>query len=210
MSQHFKRLLSMDNLLLSWTQSFLMINILVLVMVAPSNLPIQVAARSPGLGVFFPQAFVFLLVIYTANLGQIQGSPEQPWRYHYGRNFMLYASQLAIRLSGLMLPSAALALVYLWLLAQLWGWFGLWLSVHGFSEINQFKIKYATLIVYMAATLFVPPLSPFLTLQALLDPNAALPWSYLVIAFGVMLAAQATLGWASARGLGRLESSEFS
>jgi hypothetical protein len=210
-------MLSVDALMLSWTQSFLFINILVIIVVVPPTLTLVHVASAPGLGAFFPQAFAFLLVIYAANFGQVQGNPEQPWRYHYRQNFFLYATHLGVRLTGLLLLSLPLwvvyyhlfhlqlstliAFVYLWLLAQLWGWFGLWLSLMGFSEINQFKIKYIILLVYLASTLFVPPLSPFLTVQAMLDSNAATPWWFMAIAFVTTGAGLVAFAWLNMRRL---------
>lgn len=182
-----KRLILFEPLFFSWSQSFLFLTGVVLVIVLPASLPIRIAATSPGIASFFPLLFMLLFAIYAMNFGQSQGDPEQVWHKQFGARFGPHAVQLALRLSVLLLltipfwlifyrvfylrPTAALALLYLWMQGQMWGWFGLWLSIMRFSEINQFKIKYLVLILFFSLTMFVAPLSPFLTLQLLLDPN---------------------------------------
>ena len=189
--ENLKRLFAIDALFFSWSQSFLILNGVVLVVVVPASLSIGNAAATPGLAAFFPQAFTLLLAVYAVNFGQTQADPARAWRKRLGTGLRPHATQLAVRLSMLLfltLPlwvlfslvfflrwPALIALPYLWLQAQLWGGFGLWLNMKGFSEINQFKIKYFVLFAYFGLTLFLPPLNPLITMQLLLNVGGALP-----------------------------------
>lgn len=216
-----KRLILFEPLFFSWSQSFLFLTGIVLVIVLPANLPIRIAAISPGIASFFPLLFVLLFAIYAMNFGQSQGDPERVWHKRFGARFGVHVAQLALRLSMLLLltlpfwlifyhvfylrPTATLALLYLWLQGQMWGWFGLWLSVMRFSEINQFKIKYLVLILFFSLTMFVAPLSPFLTLQLLLDPNGLFSGTHLWLSSLSVAATLAALGWGIGKRCKKLE-----
>lgn len=204
-------LFALDALFFSWSQSFLVLNSVLLVVVVPASLVIRAAITTPGLAAFFPHAFTILLTVYAINFGQTQADPDRPWCRRLGRNWLAHAVQLAVRLSlllALTLPLwaifhrlfhlsgwAILALVYLWLQAQLWGWFGLWLQFRALSEINQFKVKYLSLMGFFAATFFLPPLNPLISMELLLAPEKVLTsLPQIVLSFGGVLGLLALLG----------------
>lgn len=213
--EHLKQLMAVDALFFSWSQSFLILNGVVLVVVLPASLSISAAVNTPGLAAFFPQAFTLLLAVYAVNFGQTQADPDRTWRKRLGTALWPHAAQLAVRLSMLLcvtLPlwviffsvfflrwPSLLVLPYLWLQAQLWGWFGLWLNMKGFSEINQFKLKYVILFAYFGLTLFVPPLSPLITMQMLLNVDGV--WTpHTAVAFASTAGLTALVGvWLNAR-----------
>ncbi len=179
--------LIVDKVFLTWSQSFLFLSAVVLMVVLPDNTIISRASVAPGMAFFFPYLSVVLIAIYAINFGQTQADPARPWRYHFEKKLWPHATQLGIRLSlllALSLPlwlvfydmfhlhwTSGVALVYLWLQAQMWGWFGLWLNLSKLSEINQFKVKYLVLIAFFILTLTVPMLSPFVILEQLLSPQ---------------------------------------
>jgi len=103
-------------------------------------------------------------------------------------------------------PTSLLALAYLWGYGLTWAGFGLWMALMNFTEIFQFKLKYALMILYLGTTLFVAhPLSPFLTLQVLLNPDGLSPANgpFLAGSFawvvGALALVAAGLGWSARR-----------
>jgi len=216
------RTLLFEPLFLSWSQSFLLLNGVLLLVVLPASLPIRLAAHTASIASFFPHVYLVLFALYAVNFGQTQASSKRIWRQQLGLDFVAHVRQLGLRLSAMLLLSVPfwivfyqafylrwtviLALVHLWLQAQLWGWFGLWLGLTGFSEINQFKLKYVALVAYFSLTFFVPPLSPFLTLQLLLDPNVQGDSSVEVgLALVAVFVLFGVLGWGMKRRMRTLE-----
>ncbi|HEY5596182.1 MAG TPA: hypothetical protein VIL47_02870 [Candidatus Bipolaricaulota bacterium] len=212
-----KRLVAVDSLFFSWSQSFLFLSGLVLVAVLPGSLPIRAAATTPSMAAFFPYFTSVLLCIYATNFGQVHGDPQRLWRLQYSKRLGPYLISLVLRVSlllALTLPlwvvffelfhlrwTAWLSLVYLWLQAQVWGGFGLWLSLTPYADITQFKIKYVLLIAYFGLTLFTPPFNPFFTLQVLLDPNSEIGASAVHLLLGLTgaLGCMALTGFAAVR-----------
>lgn len=197
-----KRLLVVDSVFFSWSQGFLFLLGLVLVAVLPGSLPIRLAATTPSMAAFFPYFYAVLLCIYAMNLGQVHGDSQRPWRLQHSQRLKPYLLSLLLRTSLLMAltvplwvvfielfqlrATAWLALGYLWLQAQAWAGFGLWLRLTQLADITQFKIKYVVLIAYFGLTLFVPPLNPFFTLQVLLDPNNGIGASTVHLLLGLL------------------------
>lgn len=217
--------LIVDKVFLTWSQSFLFLSAIILVVVLPESTEISRASSAPGMASFFPYLSVVLIAIYAINFGQTQADPGRPWRYHFGMKLWPHAFQLSIRLSLLLLLSlplwlifydlfhlpwsSAIALLYLWLQAQMWGWFGLWLNLSGMAEINQFKIKYLILLGFFILTLTVPMLSPFVILEQLLSPQMfAGAWYHFLVGIGFTLLWIIVLGWMILRRARKKEASQ--
>jgi len=181
----------MERLTWSWQVSFLAFIALALLFVMPGARPVGAQAGA-GAAFLFPGVFALLFTIYAANFGQLQGDPHRAAREAHGRRLLPHAAQLTARLSLLLAlslplwvvfhfayhlrPTSLLALAYLWGYGLTWAGFGLWMALMNFTEIFQFKLKYALMILYLGTTLFVAhPLSPFLTLQVLLNPDGLSP-----------------------------------
>jgi len=216
MNAVFRSKLIIDRVFLTWSQSFLFLSAIVLMVILPDNTIIARASTAPGKAFFFPYLSVVLIAVYGINFGQTQADPARPWRYHFGKKLWPHAVQLSLRLSLLLLLSlplwiifydlfhlqwtSSVALVYLWLQAQMWGWFGLWLNLSKISEINQFKIKYLILIAFFILTLTVPMLSPFVILEQLLSPQMfTMAWLHFAAGMGFTLFWIALLGFLIAK-----------
>jgi len=165
-------------------------------MALPSSARID-ALMEPRLSMLpiFVTAATVLFTIYSLNFGpahaKLQQSPQEIQRSLLGHVGFLMVLSLPYwtvfgGISGLPFARIAGALVYLTLYGSCWAVIGLAIGLRWPSEITQFNVKYALLIVSVIATFFaLRPLNPFLALSLLLGEGSLREqWEFLLLAYG--------------------------
>jgi hypothetical protein len=167
-----------------------------LLMALPSSARID-ALSEPRLSMLpiFVTAATVLFTVYSLNFGpahaKLRRSPQEIHTSllgHVGFLMLLSLPYWTVfeGLSGLSLARIVGALVYLTLYGSCWAVIGLAIGLRWPSEITQFNVKYALLIVSVITTFFaLRPLNPFLVLSLLLGEGSLREqWGFLMVAYG--------------------------
>ncbi|MCL6641699.1 MAG: hypothetical protein K6T71_00025 [Candidatus Bipolaricaulota bacterium] len=167
-----------------------------LLMALPSSARID-ALSEPRLSMvpIFVTAAIALFTIYSLNFGpahaKLRRSPQEIHTSLLGHvGFLMVLSlpywTVFVGISGLPLARIAVALFYLVLYGSCWALIGLAIGLRWPSEITQFNIKYALLIVSVIGTFFaLRPLNPFLVLSLWFGEGSLKEqWGFLLLAYG--------------------------
>ena len=167
-----------------------------LLMALPSSARID-ALSEPRLSMapIFVTAATVLFTVYSLNFGpahaKLRRSPQEihtSLLEHVGFLMLLSLPYWTVfeGLSGLSLARIAGALFYLVLYGSCWALIGLAIGLRWPSEITQFNVKYALLIVSVIGTFFaLRPLNPFLVLSLWFGEGSLKEqWGFLLLAYG--------------------------
>lgn len=179
--------------------SYLVLTGIPLVLALPSSERID-ALSEPRLSMLpiFATVSTVLFTIYALNFGPAHARLRRPPREihtsvlaHVGFLMLLSLPYWTVfeGISGLSVARIAGALVYVVLYGACWALIGLAIGLRWPSEITQFNVKYALLIVSVIGTFFVlRPLNPFLVLSLWFGEGSLREqWGFLLLAYGSLV-----------------------
>jgi hypothetical protein len=188
--------------------SYLILSGIPLLMALPSTARID-ALVEPRLSMLpvFTTVTTLLFAVYSLNFGPVHAKLKKPLREIQTSVLAHVVLLLVLSLpywtvfqgiSGHSIGRVVGALSYLVLYGSCWALGGLVIGVRWPSEIAQFNLKYALLIVGMLGTFFiVRPLNPLLTLSIWFgEGSPSEQWGFLLMGYGgLLLVVLALLMW---------------